>query len=108
MLCIFFKLTAATLGVVPNKGVLILVFAQKGESGGPRVKMILIFTIYSVSAQEHSEAESLEWEEKKKNNKTVFYIKPFQISPLRKETDSKSFVWTEVKIQHTAQDIEKE
>lgn len=103
MLCIFFKLTAAALGVVPNKGVLILVFAQKGESGGPRVKMILIFTIYSVYAQKHSEAESLEWEGEKKNQ-----IKPFLIFPLRKETDSKSFVWTEVKIQHTAQDIEKE
>lgn len=104
MLCIFFKLTAATLGVVPDNGALILVFAQKGESAGPRVKMILIFTMYSVYAQEHSEAELLEWEGKKK----VFYIEPFQISPLRKETDSKSFVWTRVEKEHTAQNIEAE
>lgn len=60
-----FKLTAATLGVVPDNGALILVFAQKGESGGPRVKMILIFRKYSVYAQEHSEAELLEQEGKK-------------------------------------------
>lgn len=99
-----FKLTAATLGVAPDNGALILVFAQKGESGGPRVKMILIFTEYSVYAQEHSEAELLEQEGKKK----VFYIEPFQISPLRKETDSKSFIWTGVKIEHTAQDTETE
>ena len=62
-----FKLTAATLGVVPDSGALILVFAQKGESGGPRVKMILIFTKYSVYAQEDSEAELLEQEGKKKS-----------------------------------------
>ena len=60
-----FKLTAATLGVVPDNGALILVFAQKGESGGPREKMILIFRKYSVYAQEHSEAELLEQEGKK-------------------------------------------
>ena len=62
-----FKLTAATLGVVPDSGALILVFAQKGESGGPRVKLIHIFTKYSVYAQEHSEAEFLEQEGKKKS-----------------------------------------
>lgn len=44
----------------------------------------------------------------KKERKKVFYTEPFQISPLRKETDSKSFIWTGVKIEHTAPDTETE